>query len=147
MMRAGIDVRSVVPKRISLKVAAEPLDLFRQPSGIAVALHAQGARDHQSIRRGRRLKLALVPQRAGAVFGEGAAIAARKSSRCSGPVLMVFRGSLAGRCGASEGSLRQDAASSASSAASQSASAAAASFLIAASRALAAAISALRVAT
>jgi hypothetical protein len=40
---------------------AGPFDLFRQPPGFTIALHAQGARDHQSIRWGRRLKLALVP--------------------------------------------------------------------------------------
>jgi hypothetical protein len=40
---------------------AGPLDLFRQPPGFTVTLHAQGARDDQSIRRGRRLELALVP--------------------------------------------------------------------------------------
>ena len=39
---------------------AGPLDLFRQPPGFTVALDAQGARDDKSIRRGRRLGLALV---------------------------------------------------------------------------------------
>jgi hypothetical protein len=50
-------------------------------AGLPVALHAQRARDDQSIRRGRHLELALIPQRPRAILGEGAVVEAREVLR------------------------------------------------------------------